>query len=68
MQRTSSKISDQGDVAIERERVARGRADHATILGPVDKGVAGVRRGYHCVQTTFRKCAAAADDGAVSIG
>jgi hypothetical protein len=31
----SSKISDQRDIAAERERVALGRADHAPFLGSV---------------------------------
>jgi hypothetical protein len=59
--RTSSKISDQGDIAVERERVTLGRADYPPILGPVDKAVTAVRRGYHGVRTAFRKCPATAD-------
>jgi hypothetical protein len=57
----SPKISCQGDVAIERERVALGRADHAPVLGPVDKGVAAVGRGRYRVRGACRKCPTAAD-------
>ena len=57
----SSKISDQGDVAAESERVALGRADHVPALGPVDKGVAGVGRGCNGLRTASHKCATAAD-------
>ena len=48
-------------VAVERERVTLGRADYPPILGPVDKAVTAVRRGYHGVRTAFRKCPATAD-------
>jgi hypothetical protein len=37
------------------------------LLGPVDKGVAAVGRGYHRVRNAFRKCAPAADR-AISLG
>ena len=57
----SSKISDQDDVAVERERVALRRADHAPVLGPVDKGEAAVGSGCHRLRTAFRKRAATAD-------
>jgi hypothetical protein len=57
----SSKVSNQGAVAIERERVALRRADHAAILSPVDKGVSGIGCGCDGVRSAFGKCATAAD-------
>ena len=42
------KIGDQGDIGTGHgERVARRRADHGPVLGPVDKGVAAFGRGCH---------------------
>jgi hypothetical protein len=63
----SSKISDQGDVASERERVTFGRADHAPVLGPMDKAVVANGRGCHRLRTASRKCTVAADR-AISLG
>ena len=40
-------VVDQGEVAVERERVAGGRTDHAPVRGPVDKAVAAVGLGCH---------------------
>ncbi len=53
------KVGDQGDVAVERQRVACRRADRAPVGGPIDKAVAAVRRGTHRIGTASRKCTSA---------
>jgi hypothetical protein len=53
------KISDQSDVATERERVAFRRAYHAPVLGPVDEGVSGFGRSCHRIRSASHKCSSA---------
>ena len=56
------ELSCECDVGTRHsEHVARRRADHLPVLGPVDKGVTAGWRGGHRARTAFRKCATAAD-------
>jgi hypothetical protein len=59
------KVSDQGDIGADRERVVFGGAHHLPVLGPVKEGVTAFWCCCHRFRSASHKCAAAAD-GAVS--